>query len=88
MRTHRAIDVGKGVARKLSLGATDTVFLMKPGKPLAILPEESLASEVQALLNSTTNLIECATGGHGRCANNVCGCRCHKSRTHTRASGA
>src|ERR1700756_2110259 len=62
-----------------------TLFSVKSTKPVALLPEEPLASEVQALLNSATNVIECATGGHGRCANSACGCRCHKSRTRTRA---
>jgi len=62
-----------------------TLFSVKSAKPVALLPQEPLASEVQALLNSATNVIECATGGHGRCANSVCGCRCHKSRTRTRA---
>ena len=85
MRSHRAVDVSKGVARSVRPGATDTLFSMKPAKPLALAPEEPLASEVQALLNSATNLIECATGGHGRCANSVCGCRCHRSRTRTGA---
>ncbi len=62
-----------------------TLFSVKSTKPMASLPEEPLASEVQVLLNSATNVIECATGGHGRCANSVCGCRCHKSRGRTRA---
>jgi hypothetical protein len=62
-----------------------TLFSVKSTKPVALLPEEPLASEVQALLNSATNVIECATGGHGRCANSACGCRCHKSRARTRA---
>ena len=62
-----------------------TLFSVKSTKPVALLPEEPLASEVQVLLNSATNVIECATGGHGRCANSVCGCRCHKSRPRTRA---
>src|ERR1700731_1271878 len=54
-------------------------------KHAAILPEEPLVSEVQMLLDSATNLIECATGGHGRCANSSCGCCCHKSRVRGRA---
>jgi hypothetical protein len=62
-----------------------TLFSVKSTQPVALLPEEPLASEVQVLLNSATNVIECATGGHGRCANSVCGCRCHKSRPRTRA---
>ena len=56
-----------------------TLFSVKSAKPVALLPQEPLDSEVQALLNSATNVIECATGGHGRCANSVCGCRCHRS---------
>jgi hypothetical protein len=51
----------------------------------ALLLEEPLASEAQVQLNSVTNLIECATGGHGRCANSACECRCHKSRVRMRA---
>ena len=43
------------------------------------LPEEPLASEVQELLN-TTNVIECATGGHGRCVYTACRCHCHTLR--------
>jgi hypothetical protein len=62
-----------------------TLFSVKSTKPAALLLEEPLPSEVQVLLNSATNLIECATGGHGRCANSACGCRCHKSRVRTRA---
>jgi len=62
-----------------------TLFSVKSAKLTAHLPEEPLASEVQALLNSTTDVIECATGGHGRCANSACGCRCHKSRSRSRA---
>lgn len=62
-----------------------TLFSVKPENPVALLPEEPLASEVQGLLNSATNVIECATGGHGRCANSACGCRCHRSRPRTRA---
>jgi hypothetical protein len=62
-----------------------TLFSVKSAQPMLPLPEEPLASDVQGLLNSVTNVIECATGGHGRCANSVCGCRCHKSRSRTRA---
>jgi hypothetical protein len=62
-----------------------SLFSVKSVKVAALLPEEPLASEVQVLLNSATNVIECATGGHGRCANSACGCRCHKSRPRTRA---
>jgi transcriptional antiterminator RfaH len=39
-----------------------------------------LASEVRIFPNSTANVIECATGGHGRCVNRGCRCRCHKSK--------
>jgi len=70
---------------KAAAKVAGTLFSVKSAKPVALLPQEPLASEVQALLNSATNVIECATGGHGRCANSVCGCRCHKSRTRTRA---
>jgi hypothetical protein len=62
-----------------------TLFSVNSTKRQAILPEEPLSSEVQGLLNNATNLIECGTGGHGRCANSVCGCRCHKARSRTRA---
>ncbi len=62
-----------------------TLFSATSAKPVALLPEEPLVSEVQGLLNRATNVIECATGGHGRCANSACGCRCHKSRPRTRA---
>jgi hypothetical protein len=61
-----------------------SLFSVKSATPMALLPEEPLTSEVQGLLNSATNVIECATGGHGRCANSVCLCRCHKSRTRAR----
>ena len=70
---HRATDVKKEVARSVSLGGTGTLFSIKSAKSTAILPEERLASEVQALLNDTAGVIECATGGHGRCANSACG---------------
>jgi hypothetical protein len=62
-----------------------TLFSVKPATPVGLQPEEPLASEVQGLLNSVTNVIECATGGHGRCADSACGCRCHKSRARSRA---
>jgi hypothetical protein len=62
-----------------------TLFSVNPTKRQATLPEEPLASEVQGLLNNATNVIECATGGHGRCANSVCRCRCHKGRSRSRA---
>ena len=64
--------------------AAGTLFSVKSATPVGALPEEPLASEVQGLLNSATNVIECATGGHGRCANSVCGCRCHKARARSR----
>ena len=62
-----------------------TLFSVKSTKPAALILEEPLASEVQVLLNSATNIIECATGGHGRCANSACRCHCHKSRVRTHA---
>jgi hypothetical protein len=62
-----------------------TLFSVKSSAPTALLPEEPLTSEVQGLVNTATNVIECATGGHGRCANSVCRCRCHKSRPRMRA---
>jgi hypothetical protein len=62
-----------------------TLFSVRSAAPVPHLPEEPLVSEVQGLLNNATNVIECATGGHGRCANSACGCRCHKSRSRTRA---
>ena len=60
-------------------------FSFKSTRSAPLLPEEPLTSEVQILLENATNVIECATGGHGRCANSACGCRCHKSRMGTRA---
>jgi hypothetical protein len=53
---------------------------IKPAKATAILPEERLASEVQALLNEAAGAVECATGAHGRCVDSKCRCRCHKSQ--------
>jgi hypothetical protein len=79
-----AIDVKKEVARSVGLESTSTLFSIKPAQSTAILPEERLASEVQALLNSAAGVIECATGGHGRCVNSGCHCRCHHSRARTR----
>jgi hypothetical protein len=70
---------------KESAKVAGTLFSLKSVTQAALLPEELLASQVQVLLNSATNVIECATGGHGRCANSVCRCRCHKSRARTRA---
>lgn len=55
-----------------------TLFSANFAKRAAILPEEPLISEIQTLLNSAASAIECATGGHGRCANRVCRCQCHK----------
>jgi hypothetical protein len=54
-------------------------------KSTAILPEESLTSEVQALLYEAAGSIECATGAHGRCVDSKCRCRCHKSRARSRS---
>jgi hypothetical protein len=62
-----------------------TLFSVKRSKLVAGIPEEPLASEIQTLLNSATSVIECATGGHGRCVNSACRCRCHKSRARARA---
>src|SRR5271155_1803727 len=62
-----------------------TLFSLKSATPGDLLHEEPLASQVQVLLNSATNVIECATGGHGRCANSACRCHCHRSRARTRA---
>jgi len=70
---------------KEAVRTAGTLFSVKAATPVGMLPEEPLASEVQGLLNSVTNVIECATGGHGRCANSACVCRCHKSRTRSRA---
>src|SRR5579863_914311 len=72
-------------AKEAALTAAGTLFSVKSAAPGGVLPEEPLASEVQGLLNRVTNVIECATGGHGRCANSVCGCRCHKARARSRA---
>jgi hypothetical protein len=86
MRTRRAIDVKKEVARSANLGFIETLFSTNPTKSAAILPKERLASEGQALLNETAAVIECATGGHGRCLNRGCGCRCHHSRLCVRSN--
>jgi hypothetical protein len=56
----------------------DSLFSARSASPVARLPEEPLASEVQALLNSATNVIECTTGGHARCVHSDCRCDCHK----------
>ena len=72
-------------AARRSANFAGTLFSAHFAKHAAILPchdpaipEEPLISEVQTLLNNAANAIECATGGHGRCANRVCRCRCHK----------
>jgi len=69
---------------KVAARVADTLFSVKSATPVGVLPEEPLTSEVQGLLNSVTNVIECSTGGHGRCANSACRCRCHKSRSRGR----
>ena len=81
----RVIDVEKKVARSVSLEGAGTLFSRRSAKSTAILPEERLTSEVQALLNNAVGVIECATGGHGRCANSGCRCRCHNSRARARS---
>ena len=81
----RVIDIEKEVARSVSLEGTGTLFSPRSAKSTAILPEERLTSEVQALLNDAVGVIECATGGHGRCANSGCRCRCHNSRARARS---
>jgi hypothetical protein len=81
----RVIDVEKEVAKSVSLEDTGTLFSLRSAKSTAILPEERLTSEVQALLNDAVGVIECATGGHGRCANSECRCRCHNSRARARS---
>jgi hypothetical protein len=52
MRTRRAIDVKKEVARSANLGFIETLFSTNPTKSAAILPKERLASEGQALLTT------------------------------------
>jgi hypothetical protein len=86
MRTRRAIDVRKEVARSANLGFKETLFSTNPAKSAAIIPEKRLVSEAQALLNDTAGVIECATGGHGRCLNRGCGCLCHHSRLPARSN--
>ena len=82
----RVINVEKEeVARSVSLEGTSTLFSIKPAKSKAILPEERLASEVQALLNEPVEAVECATGAHGRCVDSKCRCRCHKSQVRARS---
>ena len=80
MHTRKAIGATRGVTGFVSLKTRDTVFSTKPAKAADMLPAELFASETQALLNSTTNVIECATGGHGRCVDRVCRCHCHRLR--------
>jgi hypothetical protein len=65
-------------AARRSANFAGTLFSANFAKHAAILPEEPLISEVQTVLNSAASAIECATGGHGRCTNKVCRCRCHK----------
>jgi hypothetical protein len=57
-----------------------TLFPTRIADPATLLPEEPLVSEVQALVNSVTTVIECATGGHGRCIDTACRCHCHWPR--------
>lgn len=35
-------------------------------------------------LDSVADVVECATGGHGRCADRACGCCCHGSQVRKR----
>jgi hypothetical protein len=56
----------------------ESVFSSKLEKPVTFRPEEPLPSQVQELLDSAIHLIECATGGHGRCTEGTCGCQCHE----------
>jgi hypothetical protein len=65
-------------AARRSAHFAGTLFSANFAKQAPLLAEEPLLSEVQTLLNSAASAIECATGGHGRCANKVCRCRCHK----------
>jgi hypothetical protein len=95
MGEHRALSwLSSSQSAKKSAKVAGTLFSVKSAKSTAILFEERLTSEVQALLKVQTLLshaagvIECATGGHGRCANSGCGCRCHKSRARARSKRA
>jgi len=81
----RVINVEKEVERSVSFEGTGTLFSVRSAKSTAILPEERLTSEIQAVLNDAVGVIECATGGHGRCANNECRCRCHNLRARARS---
>ena len=67
----RTTYVTKEVQRGVSRGGTGTLFSIKSAKSTAILPEERLTSEVQALINAA-GVIECATGAHGRCVDSKC----------------
>jgi hypothetical protein len=55
-----------------------SLFSSKSRKPVTFRPEERLPSEAQVVLDIATQLIECVTGGHGRCTESACACRCHK----------
>jgi hypothetical protein len=72
----RVIDVEKKAQGVTASKVRGTLFSIKSAKSTAILPEERLTSEVQALINAA-GVIECATGAHGRCSNSECRCRCH-----------
>jgi hypothetical protein len=65
---------------KTSAQIVGALFSAKSAKSTAMLTDGSLTAEVQTLLNNAAGVIECATGGHGRCANSRCECRCHDSR--------
>lgn len=70
---------------KESAKVSGSLFSAKATGSPATLPEEPLASEIQMLLSSAASVIECATGGHGRCADSACRCRCHRSVARARA---
>jgi hypothetical protein len=85
LNQHNALSwLSSSQSAKKSAKVAGTVFSVKSARSTAILPEERLTSEVQALLNNAAGAIECGTGGHGRCANSRCGCRCHKSLARAR----
>jgi hypothetical protein len=65
---------------KTSAQIAGALFSAESAKSTAMLTDGSLTAEVQMLLNNAAGVIECATGGHGRCANSRCECRCHDSR--------
>jgi len=67
-------------AAKRSAKPAGRLFSANFARRVAILPDKPPASEVRTFLNSAANVIECATGGHGRCANSGCRCRCHEFR--------